>query len=495
VLAWGSLYSDDGVLLAAHSSEVWVDPMGGALILGPGGNNLYFGRLLEKLKVNAHVFKVGTFKDAVEQYTSSEQSPESKQARQAVYDALWNEWKADVAKARPKANVALATTDPAAWIKASGGDIAAAAKAAGLVDRLGTRVEFGQRIAAVVGADPLDKRPGSFAHTPISTWIEANKEKSGGKAIGVITIAGEIVDGKAGPGAAGGERIAKALDEALERKFAGLVIRVDSPGGSVAASEEIRTALLRHKARGIPIAVSMANLAASGGYWVSTPAQRIFAEPGTITGSIGIFAVVPTFERSLAELGVTSDGVKTTPLSGQPDLLGGLTPPVEQMLQANIENGYARFLGLVAKARGKTPAQVDAMAQGRVWDGGTGRQLGLVDQFGGLDDALAWVAGQAKLGDSWHPVFIGQERPPYAALIDRMRGDDSADDSARADLPGLVAARQRVTIARALDQAERLLAGGGAQAICLDCPTPGGAPEASAQRLGWLMRLARLVGL
>jgi protease-4 len=195
VLTWGALYSDDAVLLAAHSSEVWVDPMGGAFILGPGGNGLYFGRLLEKLKVNAHVFKVGTFKDYVEQYTRNDQSPESKQARQAVYEAVWSDWKADVAKARPRANITLATTDPAAWIKASGGDIAQAAKAAGLVDRIGTRVQFGERVAALVGADPLEKRPGSFVHTPISTWVEANKERTGGKAIGVVTIAGEIVDG------------------------------------------------------------------------------------------------------------------------------------------------------------------------------------------------------------------------------------------------------------------------------------------------------------
>jgi len=496
VLAWGALYADDAVMLAAHASEVWVDPMGGALVLGPGGNNLYFGGLIEKLKVNAHVFKVGTFKDFVEQYTRNDQSAPSREARQAVYDAIWENWKADVAKARPKADIALATTDPAAWVKASGGDVAEAALRAGLVDRLGTRVEFGKRVAEIVGADSLDKRPGSFAHTPITTWIGANGEKKGGKAIGVVTIAGEIVDGEAGPGAAGGERIARALDEALEKNLAGLVIRVDSPGGSVAASEQIRTALLRHKARKIPIAVSMANVAASGGYWVSTPAQRIFAEPGTITGSIGIFAIIPSFERTLAQIGVTSDGVKTTPLSGQPDVLGGLTPPVEQMIQANIEHGYARFIGLVGQARGKTPEQVDAIAQGRVWDGGTARQLGLVDQFGGLDDALAWTAAQAKLGDEWHPVFIGQERPPYAGLIDRLRGGSDTDSTAvRADLTALIAARQRGIFGRAIDQAERLLDGRGAQVLCLECPAMTAAADAAPGRASLLARLVRLLGL
>jgi protease-4 len=490
VLTWAQAYTDDSVLLAAHSSEAWVDPMGGAFILGPGGNHLYFAGLIEKLKVNLHVFKVGTFKDFVEQYTRTGQSPESKEARSAVYQALWANWQDNVKKARPRANIALATSDPGAWFKAAGGDGAVAARNAGLIDRIGTRAEFGTRVAALVGNDSTDKKPGAFANTALSSWVAALPKQGGGKPIGVVTIAGEIVDGKAGPGSAGGERIADLLDKALDQNLAGLVIRVDSPGGSVAASEEIRTAIERHKATGIPVAVSMANLAASGGYWVSTPGQRIFAEPGTITGSIGIFAIIPSFERTLAEYGVTSDGLKTTPLSGQPDPIGGLSPAVEQMLQANIENGYGRFLGLVAKSRGKTPAQVDTMAQGRVWDGGTARQLGLVDQFGGLDDALAWVAAQAKLKEGgWHPVYLGQNDPTYAALIDRIRGDD---ESQGRDFAGLIAERQRGIVLRALDSAEALVKGGGAQALCLDCPVAEVDPAKSAHAstfLGWVSNL------
>lgn len=474
VLTWAQAYTDDSVLLAAHSSEAWVDPMGGAFILGPGGNHLYFAGLIEKLKVNLHVFKVGTFKDFVEQYTRTGQSPESKEARAAVYAALWANWQENVKKARPRANIALATGDPGAWFKAAGGDGALAARNAGLIDRIGTRAEFGTRVAALVGKDSTDKKPGAFANTTLSPWVAVLPKQGGGKPIGVVTIAGEIVDGKAGPGTAGGERIADLLDKALDQNLAGLVIRVDSPGGSVAASEEIRTAIERHKAKGIPIAVSMANLAASGGYWVSTPGQRIFAEPGTITGSIGIFAIIPSFERTLAEYGVTTDGVKTTPLSGQPDPIGGLSPAAEQMLQANIENGYGRFLSLVGKARGKTPAQVDTVAQGRVWDGGTARQLGLVDQFGGLDDALAWVAAQAKLKKGgWHPVYLGQSDPTYAALIDRLRGDDASGAN---DLAGLVAQRQRGMVAQALANAEGLLTSGGAKAYCFDCPIAVAAP-------------------
>ena len=486
VLTWARAYADDSVLLAAHASEAWVDPMGGAFILGPGGNNLYFAGLIEKLKVNLHVFKVGTFKDFVEQYTRTGQSPESKEARAAVYGALWANWQDNVKKARPRANIALATADPAAWFKGAGGDGALAAKNAGLVDRIGTRAEFGARVAQVAGKDPLDKKPGAFANTTLSPWVAALPKEGAGKPIGVVTIAGEIVDGKAGPGTAGGERIAALLDEALDQNLAGLVVRVDSPGGSVSASEEIRVAILRHKAKGIPVAISMANLAASGGYWVSTPGQRIFAEPGTITGSIGIFAIIPSFERTLAQVGVTTDGVKTTALSGQPDPLGGLSPAVEQMLQANIEHGYGRFLGLVAQSRGRTPAQIDTVAQGRVWDGGTARQLGLVDQFGGLDDALAWVAAQAKLKDGgWRPVYLGQSNTTYAALIDRLRGDD---ESSGDDFAGLIAERQRGTVLRALANAEMLVRGGGAQALCLDCPVSAAAPaqRGTSGLLGWI---------
>lgn len=492
VLTWAQAYTDDTVLLAAHASEVWVDPFGGAFVLGPGGNNLYFAGLIEKLKINLHVYKVGTFKDYVEQFTRSDQSPESKQARAAVLQALWANWQDNVRKARPKANIALATGDPAAWFKAAGGDAAVAAKTAGLVDRIGNRSEFGARVAALVGKDPSDKKPGAFVHTALGPWVSALPKEGAGKPIGVITIAGEIVDGEAGPGSAGGTRIAKLLDEALEQNLAGLVIRVDSPGGSVNASEEIRGAILRHKAKGIPVAVSMANLAASGGYWVSTPGQRIFAEPGTITGSIGIFAVIPSFERSLAEVGVTSDGVKTTPLSGQPDPVGGLSPAVEAMLQANIESGYGKFIGLVAKARGKTPQQVDAIAQGRIWDGGTARQNGLVDQFGGLDDALAWVAGQAKLKQGeWRPVYLGQSAPTYAALIDQLRGGDEGQGQ---DFAGLVAQHQRTVVARAWANAEMLVRGGGAQAYCLDCPPPAG-PLPKPERAGLLARLLAAIGL
>jgi protease-4 len=497
VLTFATAYADDGLLLAAHASESWIDPLGGAFVTGPGGQQLYYAGLFDKLKLNAHIFRVGTYKSAVEPFTRDSMSDASREQSAALYGALFDAWKANVAAARPKAAIGRVTADPVGWLAAAKGDAAEAARAAGLIDKVGSRAEFGARVAALAGEDMLDPSPGGFAHTAFGTFLAAHPAKAQGKAIGVVTVAGEIVDGDAGPGTAGGDRIAAVLDEALERDLAALVVRVDSPGGSILASEQIRAAIARHKARGIPVVVSMANIAASGGYWVSTPADRIFAEPGTVTGSIGIFAIVPTFEGALGQLGVTSDGVRTTPLSGQPDLVGGLTPQVEAMLQANIEHNYGRFLALVGKARGKTPAEVDRMAQGRVWDGGTARQLGLVDQFGGLDAALAFAAGQARLKPGeWHRAYLGEASDGWSMLLNQFnRDDESAPPSAGRDWAAMVAERQMGLLALALRDAQRLLGAGGVQAYCLECPARRRSPTRAASHppidagvLAWLAR-------
>jgi len=495
VIAFAHAYADDGLLLASHASEVWVDPLGGAFVMGPGGMRLYYGEALARYKVTPHVFKVGTYKDFVEPFTQSQASPASKEARGALVAAMWEDWQAHVQAARPKADLARVTADPVGWIKASGGDAAKAALAAGLVDRLGTHTQFKERVRAIVGEDPTDKTPGSFAHTAPATLLAAHPASTDGAAVAVVTVAGEIVDGKAGPGRAGGTRIAKLIDEANTDGAKALVLRVDSPGGSVMASEEIRTALERFKAGTDdtgprPVVVSMANLAASGGYWVSTPAAKIFAEPGTITGSIGIFAMIPSFERALADYGVRSDGVRSTPLSGQPDLLTGLTPEVKDMIQANIESNYGRFLGLVAASRKKSAAEAEAFAEGRAWDGGTARQKGLVDQFGGLDAALADAAQRARLGDDWHAAWYGDEPDPYASLIERWRGDDEADSPAGGmDLTGLVAAGQHARFDRLLGDLGRLFDARGAQALCLDCPVPAAAKGQVRAESGWLARM------
>jgi protease-4 len=479
--------------------------MGGAVLAGPGGQRLYYAGLLERLRINARVYRVGTYKSAVEPYLLNAMSPEARENMQSLYGAMWSQWQDDVRRARPSANLAMATQNVAGWLQASGGDTARATLAAGLADRAGTRVEWGERVAELAGKDEWDKTPGHFAHTALDPWVAETSPRTtmrplarGGGAIGVITIAGEISDGNAGPGAAGAERIVRLLDDALDDGLKALVIRVDSPGGTVTGSEAIRRAILRHKANGIPIAVSMGNVAASGGYWVATPANRIFAEPSTITGSIGIFGVIPTFEDALAEWGVTSDGVQTTALSGQPDLLGGLTPEADAILQATVASGYQRFLGLVAQSRGITRDRADDLGQGRVWDGGSARQLGLVDQFGGLDDALAWAAGQAGLDEgAWQPVFLSEQPSGYGPLLLRMMAEPSSNPGG-GDLFALFARGERARATQALAELKGLLEVRGVQARCLECPSTGRGTDATLapaemERDGIWSLLARLL--
>lgn len=486
IVAYALGYADDGMMLASHASEVWVDPLGGAIIAGPGGANLYYADLIEKLKVDAKVYRVGTYKSAVEPFTRSSMSEPARENYAALYGALWEEWKAHVSKARPKLKLDMILDDPVGWVQASQGDLAEAALAAGLVDTIGTRIEWGNRVAELSGDEDWDDAPGTFPTTQLGPWLADNAPDTPGKAIGVVTVAGEIVDGNAGPGTAGGDRIADLLDNALEDDLAGIVVRVNSPGGSVTASEAIRTAILRHKAKNdIPIAISFSNVAASGGYWVATAGDRIFAEPETITGSIGIFAIIPTFERTAAELGVNTDGFRTTPLSGQPDLVAGFTPEVDGILQANVENGYAEFLERVATARGKTKEQIDEIGQGRVWDGGTARQLGLVDQFGGLDEALEWVAAQAELEEGdWHPMRLGSEVDPYQSVVSQLLSAKASSAPANGDLFTFAGRSQARISAQMIADLNRLTSVKGMQAYCLECPSSARA-LAPQQTVSW----------
>jgi protease-4 len=493
VLAYATAYGDDGMLLAAHASEVWVNPLGGAIVAGPGGERLYYAGLLDRLKVNARVYKVGEYKSAVEPYSRADMSDPARENARALYETLWEEYRANLKKARPAADIERITTQPVAWIDAADGDLATAALQAGLVDEIGTRADFEQRVVELVGEDEWDDGANAYPHTRLAVWLEDNPLPTPGRPIGVITVAGEIVDGEAGPGVAGGDRIAALLDEALEDELAGLVVRVDSPGGSVLASELIREAVLRHKAQDIPIAVSMANVAASGGYWVSTPADRIFAEPETITGSIGIFAVIPTFEETAAAAGVTSDGVRTTPLSGQPDLIGGFTPETDAILQAFIENGYEDFLDRVGEARGMTRDQADAIGQGRVWDGGTARQLRLVDEYGGMEEALAWTAAQADLGSDWHVVYLGTNPSTYDTLLRQWLIGDGEEAGSGGDVFARMARGQARVVTQVTADADRLLGAKGAQAYCLACPSPQAAQSQARAPDGWLARIAALL--
>ncbi|MEZ5654290.1 MAG: signal peptide peptidase SppA [Sphingobium sp.] len=472
VLSYATAYNDDSYQLAAHGSEIWLNPLGGVAITGPGGSNLYFKGLIDKLGITAHIYRVGTYKSAVEPLMRSDQSPEAKAAMQALADNLWSNWQQDVGKARPGAQIASYSANPLPIVQAARGDLANAALAARLADKLGDRPSFEARVAELAGAGKGGTEP-AFAMIALGDYTRAHRPSNDGD-IGVLTIAGDIVDGEAGPGTAAGDSIVQLLDETLEqRDLKALVVRVDSPGGSVLASERIRAAIANVRARGIPVVASMGNVAASGGYWVSTAANRIIAEPATITGSIGVFGVLPSFEGLLEKLGVTTDGVRTTPLSGEPDVLGGVSETFNDISQLGVEHIYRRFLGLVAASRNMTPEQVDGVGQGRVWDGGTAHQLGLVDRFGGLEEAIVEAAKLAKIDPATaRPYYIEPQPDPFTAFVTRMMESEQsaqAHASAGKDLLGRQADAQKALVLRAVDSASALASGGSVQARCLEC--------------------------
>ncbi len=495
VLAYATAYTDGGYRLAANASEIWVNPMGGTLFTGPGGSQPYYKGLIDKLGVTAHVYRVGKYKSFVEPYTRTDASPEAKEEVVALYRVLFDGWQQAIHRARPKAQVAAFLTSPDKVIEATGGDIAQADLNAGLVDHLGDRLAFGQRVAQFAAPDGK-KVAGTFKTISYQDYVDINPLPRGGDAIGVVTVAGDIVDGKAGPGSAGGDTVSRAiLDGLATRHLKALVLRVDSPGGSALASEKIRQALLQAKGAGLPVVVSMGSVAASGGYWVSTAGDMIFAEPSTITGSIGIFGIIPTFENALKKIGVTSDGVRTTPLSGQPDILSGTTPVADAVFQAGIEHGYREFVSRVAQARHLSPQRVDEIGQGRVWDGGTARQIGLVDRFGTLNDAIAEAARRAGLeAADVHAEYLEKKPSGFARLVQQLGRNKEDDDEAGDDVFARTAAVQRATFARALGDARRLATSASIQARCLECeglgPTVASAGDAKLMdlllaRLGW----------
>lgn len=486
VLTFANVYADDGVLLAAHASEVWVDPMGAAFVSGPGGSHLYFKGLFDRFGVNAHIYRAGTYKSAVEPYFRSGMSDEARSNYKDIYAALWDGWKGDLAKARPAASIEAMTQDPVAWMKQGKGDMAQASKASGLVDRIGDKTEFEKRVTEIAGKaaeGAPDTLP--YAHTTLTTWLAANPESTKGAKIGVVTIAGTIVDGDAGPGQAGGDRIARLLDDNIDEGFKALVVRVDSPGGSAMASERIRRAIERYKARKIPVVVSMGNLAASGGYWVSTTGDRIFSEPDTITGSIGVFAVITSFEKTLNNFGVTADGVKTTPFSGEPDVTAGFSPQMDALLQSSVESTYGRFVGLAAKGRGKSVEQIDAIAQGRVWSGKEALGIGLVDEMGGVDKALAYAAKAGKVGNGpWHAVYLEGKEDPFDQFLADVFAGSGEETRAATDYAALVGQSQQAQVRQAVAQLDSMLSDSGVKAYCLVCAGLGNDGAAKAQPAG-----------
>ena len=470
VVAYSTGYTNDSYQLAAAASEIWVNPLGAVLITGPGGTNLYFKGLLDKLGVTANVYRVGTYKSAVEPFIRSDMSPEAKQNYLALDQAELESWRTEVLKARPKAKVDMFLQNMNGAVAAVGGDMAKAALGGGLVDRIGDKSAFDARLAQLGGEKRSE--PGGYRRIALSSYIGDRVPEAPSGPIGVVTVAGTIVDGRAGPGSAGGDTIAREIEAGIHEKgVKALVVRVDSPGGSVLASERIRQALLDAKANHVPVVVSMGSVAASGGYWVATPADYIYAEPSTITGSIGVFGVFPSFQGTLQKLGIGADGVKTTPLAGEPDLLKGPSPEASQLIQTGVESMYSRFLSIVAESRHKTPAEVDKIAQGRVWDGGTAHQLGLVDGFGGMAEAIGKAAELAHLGDERRVRYLEPARSFRDQLIEALASETDDEDSAvPQDAFAILAGQPQRQLATALSEVRSVLSGATIQARCLECP-------------------------
>ncbi len=497
VYAYSTAYTDDGYYLAAQATQAWINPLGGVLLTGPGGPNLYFKAALDKLDIDVNVFRVGTYKSAVEPFTRTEASPEAEAAEQALVDSLWKTYAGDVAAARHGADVNAFLANLPGTVKAAGGDFATAALKAGLIDKIGSRADFGRMLAAKVGAGK-DDRPGAFNGIKLADYRGATRKAGSGAAIGIVYVAGNIVDGEAPRGQAGGDTIALQIEKALaDDNIKALVVRVDSPGGSVLASERIREALAEAKTKGMPIVASFGPVAASGGYWVATAADEIVAQPSTITGSIGVFAVIPTFNRSLKALGIGTDGVKSTPYSGDPDILRGLTPDTRAILQASVEDIYRRFTGLVAKARKLPVARVDAIGQGRVWAGNAALGNGLVDKLGGIDVAIADAAKRAGLPADTRTVDIERSQPLLGQLIAGALGignDDGSDGGQARDAFAAQVRLSKLRLLAALGSAQAVAGGATIQASCLSCASLG-VPFASdvARGESWLARAGALI--
>ena len=425
VIAYGTEFTQERYYLAAQADEVYLDPMGFVLLTGYDRYPTYLKGALDKLGVDINVFRVGAFKSAVEPFTRTGMSAEDREESRSYLNALWSSYQEAVTRARKLPSDALAqyVGSFAKSVPAAGGDAAQVALRAKLVTGVKSRLETEQRLIELVGRDDTS---GSFKSVSASDYVRyaraEKKARAAGKPrVGVIVAAGNILDGDQPPGTVGGESTARLIREArLDKDVKAVVLRVDSPGGSVLASEQIYRELLALHAAGKPLVVSMSGYAASGGYYIAAPADEIWASPATLTGSIGIFAIVPTVDKTLGKVGVSVDGVGTTPLSGQLRIDRPLGEEVRAFLQSQISRGYDEFVARVARGRNKTREQIDAIAQGRVWAGSDAHRVGLVDHIGSFSDAVKAAARRAKLTD-YAADFIEPELTWAQQLVLQLR--------------------------------------------------------------------------
>ncbi|ELS3152060.1 signal peptide peptidase SppA [Vibrio parahaemolyticus] len=399
VYAVGDFYNQSQYYLASYADKVYMAPDGGVLIKGYSAYSMYYKTLLEKLDVSTHVFRVGTYKSAIEPFIRDDMSDAAKESATRWVTQLWSAFVDDVTTNR---NINAKVLNPTmeellTEMKSVDGDLAQLAVKMGLVDELATRQDIRTLFAKEFGSDGKDSYNAISYYDYLATirpdYTLANHD------IAVVVASGAIMDGQQPRGTVGGDTVASLLRQARnDEKVKAVVLRVDSPGGSAFASEVIRNEVEALKKAGKPVVVSMSSLAASGGYWISMSADKIVAQPTTLTGSIGIFSVITTFEKGFSKLGINTDGVGTSPFSGD-GITTGLSEGASQAFQLGIEHSYKRFISLVGSNRDMTVEEVDKVAQGRVWTGQDALSFGLVDQMGDFDDAVELAAKLANVTD------------------------------------------------------------------------------------------------
>lgn len=397
VLAWGSQFDQRQYLVAAAADAVWLHPMGMVQIEGYGRLRNYYRDALDKLGISVHLIRVGTYKSFGEPFTQNAPSPAAVEAETALNQSLWRSYADAVERARklPAGSLATGIDELPQRLAAAGGDLAKLALDAKLVDALKTRDELRQ---TMIERGARDEESKSFRQVSFDDYLARLESRRGGDALAVVVAEGEIGDGEAPPGRIGGLSTAALIRKAREDdKVKALVLRVDSPGGSAFGAELIRRELELTHAAGKPVVVSMGDLAASGGYWIATAADEVIADATTVTGSIGVFTLLPTAEKTMDKLGVHAEGVTTTWLGKAYDPRRAIDPRFVAVVQSSVEHIYREFVGKVAAARQRTPEQIDAVAQGRVWTGEQALQHGLVDRLGSYRDALDSAAKRGKL--------------------------------------------------------------------------------------------------
>jgi protease-4 len=427
IVAFGENFDQQQYLLAAQANEVYLDPMGGLLLEGLGRYRQYYRQgLQDKLGVDVHLFRVGEYKSAAEPYVLDAASPASKEADLFWMNDIWQRYLADIGAVRKLAPTQLAADIEALpqGIEGTGGDLARYALQHKLVDGLKTEEDVDTLLAKRGVAD--ESADDGFREVDFDDYLKrlgTGLKVDERPQIAVVVAEGEIAGGKQPPGNIGGESTAELLRSARDDdQVKAVVLRVDSPGGEVFASEQIRREVAGLKEAGKPVVISMGDLAASGGYWISMNGDRIYADPSTITGSIGIFGVFPTVQRGLDKIGVHTDGVGTTRFAGAFDITRPLDPEVGNVVQSVIDKGYRDFTGRVAQARHQNVQAIDAIARGRVWTGAQAKERGLVDQFGGLQDAIADAAARAKLGkpEAWQVRYLERPATPFERFFSHL---------------------------------------------------------------------------